>query len=631
MTKCEAGEAIQAAMNVRRKSCRGALPAVLATAVALFDPALVGVSSAAQDQLRVGNVPRHPTSSKVIGALASTTGLTIAVTLKPRDPAGLAQYATAVSTPSSSLYRRYMSVDAFVQRFGPTAAEIAAVETSLRSHGLVPGAVAANHLMIPVVATAGVVAHGFSLSFERVRLASGRVAFANTQAPLVDASVASAVQGVIGLDSLSVARPAGLEVAPSDPSHGAVEAQPNVVTGGPQPCSTAVSDAAEDDAYTADQLASAYSFSSLYGAGDEGAGQTVALYELEPNSTSDIAAYQTCYGTNTSLKYVEVDGGAGSGSGSGEAALDIEDLVGLAPEANILVYQGPNAGSGPYDTYNSIVSQDRASVVSTSWYLCEPETSSSYLESENTLFEEAATQGQSIFAAAGDYGSEGCYGVSGDTALALDDPSSQPFVTGVGGTSLTALGPPPTQTVWNDICGPSSSPSPCGGGGGISSFWTMPSYQSGAPASLNVINADSSGAPCGAPTKSHCREVPDVSADADPNTGYLIRYRRAWLGIGGTSAASPLWAAFMALANASSECGGTPIGFANPALYTAAASAYSDDFDDITSGDNDVLGDNGGLFPAGTGYDMASGLGSPIGSTLAANLCPAATNPSVQR
>ena len=96
----------------------------------------------------------------------------------------------------------------------------------------------------------------------------------------------------------------------------------------------------------ADQIASAYGFPALYRAGDQGAGQTVALYELEPNLTSDIAAYQACYGTGASVSYVPVDGGVGSGAGTGEAALDIENVIGLAPRANVIVYQGPNSNSG---------------------------------------------------------------------------------------------------------------------------------------------------------------------------------------------------------------------------------------------------------------------------------------------
>ncbi len=191
-------------------------------------------------------------------------------------------------------------------------------------------------------------------------------------------------------------------------------------------------------------------------------------------------------------------------------------------------------------------------------------------------------------------------------------------MTGVGGLTMSTTSYPPTESVWND-----SSTGTGAGGGGISSSHTMPSYQSGAPSSLNVINSHSSGSQCGAPSGTYCREVPDVSADADPYTGYLIYYEGGWTGIGGTSAAAPLWAAFTALVDASSSCAGKSIGFANPLLYSAAASAYSSDFTDVTSGNDDYTPDgySGGLYPAGTGYDMASGLSSPDGATLPAALC----------
>jgi subtilase family serine protease len=354
----------------------------------------------------------------------------------------------------------------------------------------------------------------------------------------------------------------------------------------------------------------------------------VAVYELEPNAASDIAAYQSCYGTHTSVSYVKVDGGAGSGAGSGESALDIEQLIGLAPRARLLVYQGPNSqsaspGSGPYDVYNAIVSQNRASVVSTSWGACEPSEPQSAAIAENTLFEEAALQGQTVVAASGDSGTEGCFAppLSSDPGLTVQDPSSQPFVTGVGGTTLRDVGPPPSEATWNNRNTPVVIPQLQQGasGGGISSFWSMPAYQRHAPASLRVVAADSSGSPCG--SSGNCREVPDVSADGDPNTGYLIYYGGSWQGIGGTSAAAPLWAALVALADANRACGRVRLGFVNPTLYRLAGSAQHSYFNDVKSGNNDYTGTNGGRYPAGPGYDMATGLGTPKAGILARALC----------
>jgi hypothetical protein len=138
--------------------------------------------------------------------------------------------------------------------------------------------------------------------------------------------------------------------------------------------------------------------------------------------------------------------------------------------------------------------------------------------------------------------------------------------------------------------------------------------------------------------------VPDVSADGDPATGYMIYWNGAnsarpgapvgWQAVGGTSGAAPAWAAMIALTNASARCAGVPIGFANPALYHAAATAYSSDFNDVTSGNNDMTELNAGMFPAGSGYDMATGLGTPNASALAATMCTdaiALANPGAQR
>ncbi len=379
---------------------------------------------------------------------------------------------------------------------------------------------------------------------------------------------------------------------------------------GPTACSAA---SAVTDAYTANQLAGAYGFATgAYAGGRLGAGETVALFELEHYSSTDISSYESCYGISTKVNETNVNGGAtGSASGSGEAALDIEDVAGLAPSATIDVYEAPNTNTGLIDEYEAIADNDTAQVVSSSWGECEPLSTPSVVDAEETIFEMMATQGQSMMAAAGDDGSTACYGQTTPPVseeLAVSDPASDPYVTGVGGTDLTSLGSPPTETVWNE-----SSASNGAGGGGISEDWTMPSWQQ----SLGV-NSDSSGSPCDAASGSDCREVPDVSASSDPhNGGYAVFYNGHWTDIGGTSAASPLWAAATALAD---EGCTSPAGLLNPALYTHAA-----DLNDITSGTNDYTpsGYSGGLYPATSGYDMASGLGTPTAAMFSPGvLCP---------
>lgn len=580
----------------------------------------VGPASASPPaEVRVGHAPHIPAGTTAVSPLPASTPLRVDVVLQPRDPSALHSYAVAVSTPGSGEYRHYLTEPEFVERFGPTERTIASVEQSLSAAGLRPGAVAADHLSIAVQATAGRLSAAFSTRFSQYRVVGGRIAFANDAAPQIGSSVAPDVQGVVGLDDLTLPAPA-LRSGPRGDvppavAHGGSD-------GGPEACSKAADDAAADGAYTTDQVAAAYGFPAVYGQGDLGGGQTVALYELQGYGAADIAKYEDCFGTSTPVTAVDVDGGPVAGSGVSEADVDIEQVTALAPDTRILVYEGPNTGSGGYDTYNAIVSQDLAGVVSTSWGLCEQEMGTAAIQAEGTLFEEAAVQGQSVVAAAGDQGSEDCLG-PGDTAgdsndvLAVDDPSSQPFVTGAGGTMWTADGTPPAETAWND------GPTCCwgAGGGGISAVWPMPSYQSGSTG-IGVINADSSGAPCTAASGSYCRESPDVSALAGPFP-YLEYVKRHWGAWGGTSLSAPLWASLLALSNASSTCDGKQIGFANPLLYEVAASDPNA-FQDVTTGDNDLTSDNDGLYPALTGYDMATGLGTPNAAVLPALLCDAA-------
>ncbi|MGH9093254.1 MAG: IPT/TIG domain-containing protein, partial [Acidimicrobiales bacterium] len=379
------------------------------------------------------------------------------------------------------------------------------------------------------------------------------------------------------------------------------------------------------------QLAQAYGMSGLYGQGRAGDGITVALYELEPFRSSDVAAFQQCYGVANPLRTVAVDGGAGSGPGSGEAALDIEEVSAMAPGAGLVVYEGPNrTTSGPVDTFDRIATDDAAQVVSTSWGQCEPQntpTRGGNAPVENEIFAEMAAQGQTVVAASGDSGSEDCWQATAtyrdtDTQLAVDDPASQPYVTGVGGTDLPST-TPSSQTMWNDCenAGTACAKSANAGasGGGISAVWAMPSWQQG------VAGPSSSGTPCGAPAGTSCREVPDVASDADPDTGVPVYWDGHWLVVGGTSAGAPLWGSLAALAD--QGCAAT-VGFANPALYALGA-AGSGAFTDVTSGQNDLTNTHGGLYPAGAGYDMASGWGTPDGGPLLGGLQPAGGCPSV--
>jgi subtilase family serine protease len=597
-------------------------------AVACVCGLIPGLAAAsAPRRTRVGSAPTIPVRATVTGALAPERELQMTVMLEPRDPAALAEFATAVSTPGSEDFGQYLDVEEFANRFGAPASSVAAVSAALRGQGLEVGEVVANSLTLPVSGTVAEVESAFETSLKRVEMASGRIAFANTRAPSVPGAIAPDIEGVFGLDNLTPVQPVSgpeslgsVEKATATTGSGEVASPAQIVTGGPQPCAEAVTAGLEQDSYTYDQLASAYQFPALYGSGDLGAGQTIAVTELgDPHLPSDIAAFQACYGTHSQVTSVPISGGMPPAVGEGEASLDIETIIGLAPGANIDVYEEEIRSLNAFvEVDSAIVSQDVAKTISNSYGLCEEAMGFAIINAENTLLQEAAAQGQTFLTASGDNGSESCSRIEPeDTELTVLDPASQPFATAVGGTTLTLIGPPATETVWNEEI--------VGTGGGLSRNWPMPTYQSGAAATLGVISAESAGSACA--SAAFCREVPDVAGDAGLLGGYTVLNDGAWTATGGTSAATPLWAALIALADADPSCRGRDVGFANPALYAIAGGNYAGNFRDITQPSpegmpgNDVIFGGFEPFRVKPGYDMTTGLGSPVAPALASSLC----------
>ena len=492
--------------------------AAAVAALTLSGAALAMGSSAAATghSERVGAAARAEPGAVRLGALPGATPLGVDVELRPRTPPrwrGTRPRSRRRATRSSGTTSR---AGQFASTFGPDRGDDAVDHRLAHLEGPARRADQRQPPHRPRAGSASVLER----TSRRPRAGSapgGAVAFANTQAPLIGANVADDVQGVLGLDDVAESSWLGVHHrAPTAASHAP---SPHVTAAGPQACPAAVTQAAHFHAYTADQFAASYNFASLYAAGDEGAGITVAVFEQEDNLASDIAEYQACYGTSAALSYIAVDGGAGGAIPNGEAAEDIEIVIGLAPKAHVDVYQAPSTLKAELDNYTAMVDRDTAQVISTSWGQCEAQSGSALLSGENTVFQQAAVQGQSIFAASGDSGSSGC----SSKPLDDDDPASQPFVTGVGGTRLNAAGPPPAEVTWN-----ASATSSGAGGGGISSSHAMPTYQSGAAASLHVLSKYSSGSPCGAKSGSFCREAPDVSADSDYSRGYLIYYNGRW-------------------------------------------------------------------------------------------------------
>jgi hypothetical protein len=573
-----------------------------------------------------------PLGSAVLGPAESQQPATADVVLQPGDPAALQSFAAAVSTPGSPSYRDYLSTAAFRQDFGPRPQTVTAVRVWLAGSGLAVGATSANGMIVPVSGTVGRLEQVFAVPLVRARLPGGRVARAVTGDPEVPASLAPAVEGVVGLSTVVEAHPqlatdplaphpttvsgaVGLSSGSPAPSAQTTTPGPHV---GPSACPTAAAAASAYNGWTADSLASAYGLSNLYGAGRVGAGQQVGIFELAPYVPSDIATYQACFGTSATVTNVNVDDGP-SGGLIDEADLDIETVAGLAPSAAISVFSGPNTEQGALDTYAQMVDDDSIRVLSTSWGVCESELDPAGRAAEELIFEQAVAQGQTVLAASGDSGSSDCYDPAGtppdnNESLAVDDPSDQPDVTGVGGTSLSSFTPDdPVESTWNSDGGAS--------GGGNSTVFAAPSWQQ-IPAAQNPYTSDG----CGPGHNVQCREVPDVAASADPSHGSIVYVGGTWRPLGGTSGAAPLWAALTADSNQGCATGA---GFLNTKLYPAGAGGSSP-FHDVTSGNNNLFGHP--QYPATTGYDLATGWGSPNAPDLlgvltgAAAGCPSITN-----
>ncbi|MFD5544479.1 protease pro-enzyme activation domain-containing protein, partial [Streptomyces sp. NPDC127079] len=401
------------------KTGRRARAIVAASTAALALVAVTATASAAVAQggtagshapRRIGPAPRVPAGATVTGATAPGTTLHLSVNLAPRDPQALADFVTAVSTPGNAQYHHYLAKGQFASVFGPTGATIAAVSGALKAAGLSPGKVSPDGLSIPVTATAAQASHAFGTGFHDVRLKDGTTDYLNTSAPSLPANVASSVTGIVGLSSVntvsshhSPVRRARTHASATVSGRGARTVAPHTYT--PALCADFTGQGWTDgtDYYSPGKLAGAYGMTDSATAG---AGQTVAVFELENVDAGSIAAYQSCVGTSTSVStvYVDTTAGAGApatdGSVGVESALDIEDLIGLVPGAAVIDYQGPDAESATdqnvLDVYQRMVTDDRAQVISTSWGECEAVESSATANAENTVFAEAAAQGQSV-------------------------------------------------------------------------------------------------------------------------------------------------------------------------------------------------------------------------------------------
>jgi subtilase family serine protease len=628
----------------------------------------------------------------------SASSMSVEVGLAPRNAAGLAAELKAVYTNGSAQYGHYLAAGQFDAKYAPTAATTAAVSAYLRSAGLTVSPTSSPFLLRASGSSAKITA-AFHTSLRDYRDRQGHAYWQNSSAVRVPFSLASDLTGVVGLtntvraQSQAVRPDSGKSAAKETPAAKSSTSSASCETG--YVTTTELFDLVNSN--NADGFPYGYGggpgcagltpsqTNSMYGAPyssprTQGAGVTAAVFELSAYQESDIDTWAThYYGKNYTapLENVIVDGGplapiCPTGdtcpaeyegySGDIEVDADIEMTLAVAPDVkHLIVYNAPNdyTGQTSLDEYVKIANQDAAATISSSWGNCENDITAGYAQAENTVFEQMALQGQSVFSSSGDTGAFGCIRGDGTTITNAGDPGTQPWVTGVGGTSFEAdnpgTNPNPgtpaknTETVWNvdNLCSDQAAAADndnqggffwCAetgaGSGGSSQYWGRPFYQQGPGVNSaaetysgeNVANGETG---CTLARKgTPCRQEPDISAMADPYNGYSeyctgndsTAYSYCaqfsggepvpgWFAIGGTSLSSPLWGALIADRDSFQ---GHRSGNMNPLLYFWFNTDPSRYFNDVTgNGKLQQAATNNGLFPTTPGYDEATGIGTP--------------------
>jgi kumamolisin len=475
--------------------------------------------------------------------------------------------------------KKHLSREEFARLHGASAADLKKVRDFAKEYGL---RVESEDRASRTVKLGGSVA-AFNKAFEadlrRYEHSSGTYRCRKGMLT-IPAELESVVEGVFGLDNRPQAK-THFRIRKKRPG---IHAQVEAIS------------------YSPVQVAKAYGFPTSA----TGAGQCIGLIELGGGyKTADLDSFFQSLGiTAPKVTAVSVDGGKNSPTGDsngpdGEVELDLEVAGATAPGAQIAAYFAPNTDQGFIDAVTTAVHDAtlKPSIVSISWGGPENSWTAQSRDALNSACEDASTMGVTVLAASGDNGASDesdtpvASGASAATATpTVDFPAASPYVIGCGGTKLTLAGSAiGSEVAWNELSSNEGAT-----GGGVSENFALPSFQQSAKVPK-------------APNGFVGRGVPDVAANADPETGYNVVVDGQQAVIGGTSAVAPLWAGLLALIN---ESLGTNVGYVSPLLYSAKPEAT---FHDITSGSN-------GSYSAGPGWDACTGLGSPNGAALLAAL-----------
>jgi kumamolisin len=548
-----------------------------------------------------GSEKRPLAHARAVARSPADERLEVTLRLRPRTPL---PDAASMLQPSRQP-QRTLTRQAYNARYGADPKDVTRIRRFAKTHHLT---VVQESLPQRSVMLAGTVAdfqQAFGVQLRTYAYPGGT--YRGRVGPVqVPTDLAPVIQGVFGLDNRPVAR-----------------RHFRIARGGPR-----VSDGAH--AFNPGDVAKLYNFPT----GVDGTGQTVGIIELGGGyRPQDLETYLKGLGLSApTVVPVSVDGATNApsgdpGSDDGEVGLDIEVVAAVAPGAKIVVYFAPNSrtSKGFLDAITQAVHDDTndPSVISISWGGPESGPGDTFQVQFDQVLQSAAMLGVSVCVAAGDNGAADMGPKVWDGLAHVDFPASSPFALACGGTRLVAgTSGIAAESVWNQHAADTSSDAGPDGsfgatGGGVSGAFPLPAYQQNAkvPPSLN-------------PSGYQGRGVPDVSGDADPDSGYNVLVDGTSFVVGGTSAVAPLWAALIALLN--QELGGR-VGFINPQIYTLPTGAAA--LHDVTVGDNRVTYasyTNVG-YAAGPGWDACSGLGSPNGAVLAGSLTASKPTSSVAK
>ena len=569
-----------------------------------------------------------PTSDAPIGQVPSSQAIHLSISLAINETA-LDACVQSINNPTSGDYRHFLSPQDIATRFAPAQSDVDAVKSFLTGKGLQVTQSYATNAALAVDGNAGQIDQAFKITLNQYKDSpNGATFYAPDRPATLPSDVQNVIQSINGLNNhgaehceingtcgyiqhySSFQVPPGYKVPqkPQTPSGDcALESIGLPFLGG----------ASSGTLLTSQDLAQAYGFNTLKAAGFDGSGTTIGMVEFDTYDLHDVNNYELCsqtFANNRIQNVVVVPGGAApdSGPGAGEAVLDMELAAGLTgPNTKIIDYYAPNNNqweSSLLDILHRAASDKKINVLSISYGDFERDMSQTYMEAVNDAMKLLASEGISVFVASGDCAAFGS-GQYGD--LALSFPASAPYAIAVGGTQLTTdpLGGRTDEQTWvNTSPDQSSCQNTWGSGGGnsvVPSF-TKPNWQKG----LGVSSPDNR-------FDNGERQVPDVSAAAINISFYFDLTgsgTSAWLGVGGTSAAAPIWAAGIDVVDQALAKNGKPLFGGVPNIYTMAnGSSGSKTFFDITKGSNLA-------YPATKGWDYTTGWGAPQFDQIAASL-----------